>query len=74
MILYQSQTKAENSTRLSTQARVDSLIAELFLRSSNPQVVVMVDVFFFLFLYWTSKQPNPHCDPEGRATDLRLFS
>lgn len=47
MILYQSQIQAENSTCLSTQARVDSLIAELFLFSSNPQVVVMVDVFLF---------------------------
>lgn len=34
----------------------------------------MLGGFFPLFLYWASKQPNPHCDPEGRATDLMLFS
>ena len=56
MILYQSQTQAENSTCLSTQARVDSLIAELFLCSSNPQVVVVVDGFFFFPISLLGKQ------------------
>ena len=75
MILYQSQNQAENSTCLSAQAHVDYLIADLFLCSSNSQILVMVGgVFFFLpFLYWASQQRTPHCDPEGRTTDLRLF-
>lgn len=74
MILYQSQNQAENSTCLSAQAHVDYLIADLFLCSSNSQILVMVGgfFFFFLFLYWASQQPT-HCDPEGRTTDLRLF-
>ena len=73
MILYQSQNQAENSTCLSPQAYVDYLIADLFLCSSNSQILVMVGGFFFLFIYWASQQPTPHCDPGGRTTDLRLF-
>lgn len=67
MILYQSQTQAENSTCLSTHAHVDFLIEELFLYSSNCLTVVMVGVSL-LFVYWIGKQPNPHSDSEGRAT------
>lgn len=47
MILYQSQNQAENSTCLSAQAHVDYLIADLFLCSSNSQILVMVGGFFF---------------------------
>lgn len=62
MILYQSQNQAENSTCLSAQAHVDYLIADLFLCSSNSQILVVVGgcFFFFFFYFFIGQASSQH--------------